>query len=143
MTVAEAEAAHAIKLSVFAPITKFEAPYFVDYVLKTLAQEPYRITSDNRKGYRVYTSLDLNLQHMAEQVVRDQIAQKGNFYNFHDAALVSMNPKTGEVLAMVGGNDYNRPGGWINMADTPRQPGSTFKIFTYTAAIESRKFNMI
>jgi membrane peptidoglycan carboxypeptidase len=43
----------------------------------------------------------------------------------------------------VGGDDYNRPGGWINMADTPRQPGSTFKIYTYTAAIESRTFNMI
>src|SRR5207302_1885441 len=60
-----------------------------------------------------------------------------------DAALVSMDPKTGEILAMVGGNDYNRPGGWINMADTPREPGSTFKIYTYTAAIERRKFNMI
>ncbi|HEX3630236.1 MAG TPA: penicillin-binding transpeptidase domain-containing protein, partial [Candidatus Dormibacteraeota bacterium] len=83
------------------------------------------------------------LQHMAEQVVRDQIAQKGNFYNFHDAALVSEDPRTGEILAMVGGDDYNRPGGWINMADTTRQPGSTFKIFTYTAAIASRKFNMI
>ncbi|TMD44561.1 MAG: penicillin-binding protein, partial [Chloroflexi bacterium] len=54
-----------------------------------------------------------------------------------------MDPKTGEILAMVGGDDYNRPGGWINMADTPRQPGSTFKIYTYTAAIESRRFNMI
>ena len=54
-----------------------------------------------------------------------------------------MDPKTGEILAMVGGDNYNKPGGWINMADTPRQPGSTFKIYTYTAAIESRKFNMI
>jgi len=44
---------------------------------------------------------------------------------------------------MVGGDNYTKPGGWINMADTPRQPGSTFKIYTYTAAIESRKFNMI
>src|SRR5207244_6598628 len=144
ITAAQAEAAYAIKLSVFAPITKFEAPYFVDYVLKTLAQEPYRITSDNRKGYRVYTSLDLNLQHMAEQVVREQIAAKGDFYNFHDAALVSMNPKTGEVLAMVGGDNYNRPGGQFNLAyDVPRPPGSSFKIFTYTAAIESRKVNML
>src|SRR5207253_8554203 len=62
---------------------------------------------------------------------------------FHDAALVSMDPKTGEILAMVGGNDYNRPGGQINMANSPRQPGSSFKIFTYSAAIESRKVNMI
>jgi membrane peptidoglycan carboxypeptidase len=143
ITAAQAQAAYAVKLSVFAPITKFEAPYFVDYVLKTLAQN-HNITSDNRKGYRVYTSLDLNLQHLAEQVVHEQVAQKGNFYNFHDAALVSMDPKTGEVLAMVGGDDYNRPGGQFNFAyDKPRPPGSSFKIFTYTAAIESRKVNML
>jgi membrane peptidoglycan carboxypeptidase len=144
ITAAQAQAAYAVKLQVFPPTTKFEAPYFVDYVLKTLAKAPYNITSGDKHGYRVYTSLDLNLQHMAEQVLRDQVAQKGNFYNFHDAALVSMDPKTGEVLAMVGGVDYNRPGGQYNFAyDVPRPPGSSFKIFTYTAAIESRKVNML
>ena len=131
------------KLQVFSPVTKFEAPYFVDYVLKTLAKE-HGINSSDQRGYRVYTSLDLNLQHMAEKVVRDQVAQKGSFYNFHDAALVSMDPKTGQVLAMVGGVDYNRPGGQFNFAyDVARPPGSSFKIFTYTAAIESRKVNML
>jgi membrane peptidoglycan carboxypeptidase len=142
ITQKEADAAYATKLQIYPPVNHFEAPYFVDYVLKTLRQQ-YKIVPGDRRGYRVYTSLDLALQHTAEQVVRDQIAQKGNYYNFHDAALVSMDPKTGEILAMVGGADYNRPGGWINMADTPRQPGSSFKIYTYTAAIESRRFNMI
>jgi membrane peptidoglycan carboxypeptidase len=142
ITQKEADAAFAAKLDIHPPVNHFEAPYFVDYVLKTLRLQ-YKIVPGDRRGYRVYTSLDLNLQHIAEQVVRDQIAQKGNYYNFHDAALVSMDPQTGEILAMVGGDDYNRPGGWINMADTLRQPGSTFKIYTYTAAIESRRFNMI
>ncbi len=142
ITQKDADAAFAVPLQIHPPVNHFEAPYFVDYVLKTLRQQ-YKILPGDRRGYRVYTSLDLNLQHLAEQVVREQIAQKGNYYNFHDAALVSMDPKTGEILAMVGGDDYNRPGGWINMADTPRQPGSTFKIYTYTAAIESRRFNMI
>jgi membrane peptidoglycan carboxypeptidase len=142
ITQKEADAAFATKLDIHPPVNHFEAPYFVDYVLKTLRLQ-YKIVPGDRRGYRVYTSLDLNLQHLAEQVVRDQIAQKGNYYNFHDAALVSMDPKTGEILAMVGGDDYNRPGGWINMADALRQPGSTFKIYTYTAAIESRRFNMI
>ena len=142
ITKAEADAAYATKLTIYPPTNHFEAPHFVDYVLQTLRTQ-FHIQPSDRKGYRVYTSLDLNLQHMAEQVVRDQIAQKGNYYNFHDAALVSMDPKTGEILAMVGGNDYNRPGGQINMANTPRQPGSTFKIYTYSAAIESKKFNMI
>src|SRR5437879_13369939 len=77
-------------------------------------------------------------------MVSEHIARKGNYYNFHDAALVSMNPKTGEILAMVGGDDYNRPGGQFNLAyDVPRPPGSGVKIFTYTAAIESRKVNMV
>ena len=142
ITQKEADAAYALKLDIHPPINHFEAPYFVDYVLQTLRTQ-YNILPGDRRGYRVYTSLDLNLQHIAEQVVHDQIAQKGNYYNFHDAALVSMDPKTGEILAMVGGDNYNRPGGWINMANTPRQPGSTFKIYTYTAAIASRKFNMI
>jgi membrane peptidoglycan carboxypeptidase len=143
ITAAQAQAAYAVKIQVLPPITKFEAPYFVDYVLKTLASE-HHITSDDRRGYRVTTSLDLNLQHMAEQVVHEQVSQKGNFYNFHDAALVSMNPKTGEILAMVGGDDYSRPGGQYNFAyDQTRPPGSSFKIFTYTAAIESRKVNML
>ncbi len=137
-----ADAAYAVKLQIYPPSSQYQAPYFVDYVLQTLRTQ-FHIQPSDRKGYRVYTSLDLNLQHIAEQTVRDQIAQKGNYYNFHDAALVSMDPKTGEILAMVGGNNYNSPGGWINMANTPRQPGSTFKIYTYTAAIESRKFNMI
>jgi membrane peptidoglycan carboxypeptidase len=142
ITQKEADAAYGVTLQIHPPVNHFEAPYFVDYVLKTL-REQYKILPGDRRGYRVYTSLDLNLQHLAEQVVREQIAQKGNYYNFHDAALVSMDPKTGEILAMVGGDDYNRPGGWINMANTPRQPGSTFKIYTYTAAIESGRFNMI
>ena len=142
ITQTQADQAYATKLSIYPPTNHYQAPYFVDYVLKTLRQQ-YNITPNDRRGYRVYTTLDLNLQHMAEQVVRDQIAQKGNYYNFHDAALVSEDPRTGEILAMVGGNNYNTPGGYINMADTTRQPGSTFKIFTYTAAIESRKFNMI
>ena len=142
ITKAQADAAYATKLTIYPPTNHFEAQHFVDYVLQTLRSQ-FHIQPGDRKGYRVYTSLDLNLQHMAEQVVRDQIAQKGNYYNFHDAALVSMDPKTGEILAMVGGNDYNRPGGQINMANTPRQPGSTFKIYTYTAAIESKRFNMI
>ncbi len=129
-------------LTFYPPINKLNAPHFVDYVLSVLAKS-FHIKPSDRKGYRVYTSLDLTLQHQAEGIVRDQIAGVGTFYNFHDAALVSMDPKTGEVLAMVGGDDYNRPGGQINMAVSPRQPGSSFKIFTYTAAIESRLVNML
>jgi membrane peptidoglycan carboxypeptidase len=140
ITPAQALVAWKEPLQIFAAENRIQAPHFVDYVLKALST--MGLSTSDKKGYRVTTSLDLNLQHVAEQVVRDQVAAKGNYYNFHDAALVSMDPKTGEILAMVGGYDYNAPGGQINMADSARQPGSSFKIFTYTAGIESRKMNM-
>ncbi len=143
ITPAQALAAGGEKLQVFPPSNPVLAPHFVDYVLQVLDKQ-FHIRPSDRRGYRIYTSLDLNLQTLGDQVVRDQIARSGNFYNFHDAALVAMDPKSGEVLAMVGGADYNRPGGQINMATSPtRQPGSSFKIFTYTAAIESGRLNMI
>jgi len=143
ITPAQALAAGNEALHMFAPSNQVLAPHFVDYVLQVLDKQ-FHIRPSDRKGYRIYTSLDLKLQQLGEKVVADQIARAGNFYNFHDAALVSMDPKTGEVLAMVGGADYNRPGGQINMAtSTTRQPGSSFKMFTYTAAIESGRLNMI
>ena len=138
----QADAALAEKLAVYPPQTRYQAPHFVDYVLRALRSR-FHIDPTQHKGYRVVTSLDLSLQRLAEQVVHDQVAAKGAYYNFHDAALVSMDPRTGEILAMVGGYDYNAPAGQINMADSPRQPGSSFKIFTYTAAIESRLVNMV
>ena len=128
ITPAQAQAAYATKLQVSPPINKFQAPHFVDYVLKTLASE-HKITSGDRRGYRVYTSLDLNLQHTAENVISEQIAQKGNFYNFHDADLVSMAPKTGQIVAMVGGAEDNQPDGQYNSAyGVTSQPGQPIKI---------------
>jgi membrane peptidoglycan carboxypeptidase len=142
ITPLQAVAAENEKLSYFYPTNALQAPHFVDYVLQVL-KSTYHITPEDRKGYRVYTTLDLNLQHLAEQDVANQINTHGSFYDFHDGALVAMDPRTGEVLAMVGGANYYKPGGQINMATTQtRQPGSSFKMFTYTAAIESGKLNM-
>jgi membrane peptidoglycan carboxypeptidase len=143
VTPAQALAAENEKLQAFYPSNPLQAPHFVDYVLQVLNQQ-FHIRPSDRKGYRIYTTLDLNLQHLAETVVRNQINAHGAYYDFHDGALVAMDPKTGEVLAMVGGDDYYRPGGQFNMATTnTRQPGSSFKMLTYTAAIESRKLNMV
>jgi membrane peptidoglycan carboxypeptidase len=143
ITPAQALAAENEKLQFFYPTNQLQAPHFVDYVLQVLDKQ-YHIRPSDRKGYRVYTSLDLNVQHLAESVVKNQIDRFGNYYDFHDGALVSMDPRTGEVLAMVGGDNYYRPGGQINMATTDtRQPGSSFKMFTYTAAIESGRLNMV
>ena len=142
ITPAMAKVARAAPVIVYPPINTYEAPAFVAYVLDWLRGHVHQSATEPR-GYRVTTSLDLGAQHRAEEIIRNQIAQKGGYYNFHDAALVSMDPKNGEILAMVGGNDRTSSGGQINMATSPRQPGSSFKIYTYTAAIESRRVNML
>src|SRR5947208_5055689 len=143
ITPQQALAAENEKLQFFYPTNQLQAPHFVDYVLQVLDKQ-FHIRPSERKGYRVYTTLDLNLQHTAESLIRNQINAHGAFYDFHDGALVAMDPKNGEVLAMVGGADYYRPGGQINMATTnTRQPGSSFKMLTYTAAIESGRLNML
>ncbi len=142
ITPAQALAAKQEPLQYFYPTNSLQAPHFVDYVLSVLRTQ-FHISPDDRKGYRVYTSLDLNLQNLAQRVVTNQINAHGAYYNFHQGALVAMNPTDGEVLAMVGSANYYAPGGNINMATTQtRQPGSSFKLYTYTAAIESRKLNM-
>jgi membrane peptidoglycan carboxypeptidase len=130
-------------LSVYPPTTTIQAPHFVSSVLDVLRRK-FHITPEDGRGYRVTTSLDFGLQSQAEAAVQAQIAREGAYYNFHDAALVSIDPKTGEILAMVGGADTRQAGGQINMATSAtRQTGSAFKIFTYTAAIESRKLSMV
>src|SRR5207237_9452664 len=101
ITPAQALAAENEKLQFFYPTNQLQAPHFVDYVLQVLDQQ-YHIRPSDRKGYRVYTSLDLNVQHLAESVVKNQIDRFGNYYAFHDGAWVSMDPKTDEALAMVG-----------------------------------------
>ena len=143
ITPEQALAAEKEPLQYFYPTNQLQAPHFVDYVLQVLDTQ-FHIRPSDRKGYRVYTTLDLGLQHTAETLVRNQISAHGAYYDFHDGALVAMDPKNGEVLAMVGGADYYRPGGQINMATTnTRQPGSSFKMMTYTAAIESGRLNMV
>jgi penicillin-binding protein 1B len=111
------------------------APYFVDYVNRT---------SDSQLGasptsQRIYTTIDLDLQQLAETALRRQLDHLGVVYKNPavkpEAALVALDPKTGNVLAMVGGRDY--ADSQLNRAtDARRQPGSTFKPFVYAAAIE-------
>jgi membrane peptidoglycan carboxypeptidase len=86
---------------------------------------------------KIYTTLDPKLQAIAENVVREQIAQLAD-RNVTDAALVALEPGTGRVLAMVGSPDYEDEAhaGQINMAVAPRQTGSAIKPLTYLAAFE-------
>ncbi len=110
------------------------APYFVDYVDRVSAQNDVLPAQA-----KIYTTLDLDLQRLAENALNQQLDQLAVVYKNRAAkpqgALVALDPKTGNVLAMVGGRNYvesqlNR------VTDARRQPGSTFKPFVYAAALQ-------
>ncbi len=123
------------------------APHFVFYVEDLLA-EKYGETSLQEGGLQVYTTLDPKLQAIAEQAVKDGVAKSEKKNKNANAALVAMDPKTGQILAMVGSKDYFAdpepagctPGkncqfeGNVNVATAERQPGSSIKPLIYATA---------
>lgn len=125
-----------------------EAPHFVLWVRAQVdalltPQEIYQ-----HGGVIVRTTLDLDWQHAAERAVQQQISQlakenNGLGHNLHNAALVALNPETGEILSMVGSPDYNDVDheGAINMALAPRQPGSSIKPLLYATALDPSQPN--
>ncbi len=121
----------------FKPV-KFEMkhPHWVNYI-RTLLEEMYDPQTIFRSGFTVYTTLDPELQVKAEEVVRAQVDALAD-REVQDGALVAIEPETGEILAMVGSADfYNEDiSGQVNMAVSPRQPGSSIKPLTYVAAFE-------
>ncbi len=123
-----------IAVSVASPEDDALAPYFVDYVNRS--SESAETSAANQ---RVYTTIDLELQQLAEAALSKQLSRLDPVYQNRttkpQAALVALDPKTGNVLAMVGGRDYAYS--QLNRAtDARRQPGSTFKPFVYAAALE-------
>ncbi|GAB4516751.1 MAG: hypothetical protein OHK0046_22610 [Anaerolineae bacterium] len=97
----------------------------------------YSVEDVARGGWQVYTTIDLDINEMVQQITRDQVASlAGN--NISNGAVVVLSPVTGEILAMVGSIDYNNDAidGRVNVTTALRQPGSTVKAFTYAAALE-------
>ncbi len=119
------------------PIASIRAPHFVMYVIDQLRQE-YGDDVLLKKGIEVTTTLDLKLQTAAEEIIKTQVAQNQKKYNGGNAALVSIDPRTGEILAMVGSHDYfdEAQDGAVNVALQPRQPGSSFKPYVYATAFQ-------
>ncbi len=132
----ETVAAKTAKMRVTPKRFDIRAPHFVFYVRRWL-EEKYGALALYRGGLKVTTTLDYNIQLAAEQIARDQInklqAEKRNVTN---ASVVVIKPSTGEIAALVGSVDYfNREiDGQVNVATSLRQPGSSFKIFTYLTA---------
>jgi penicillin-binding protein 1B len=111
------------------------APYFVDYVNRKSESQ----IDSSLDGQRIYTTIDLDLQQLAEAALARQLDRLDMAYKGRSskpqAALVALDPKTGDVRAMVGGRNYAES--QLNRAtDARRQPGSTFKPFVYAAALE-------
>jgi penicillin-binding protein 1A len=135
----EAEAAK--KVDILAQIHPLEskyqgirAPYFV-LAAKQEIERKYGSSTVQRSGWAVTTTLDMKLQSLAEKEVADALPRiKRNHGD--NAAFVAEDVKTGQMVALVGGVDFNNPVyGKINFAKTPLPPGSSFKPYDYTALI--------
>jgi len=115
-------------------------PHFVEYAINQLENIP-QLKGRIYNGLDVWTTLDPKLQQAAQSIVKNQIAGLGS-QNVTDGALVSMDLRPryyGWIRAMVGSADYYNKAisGQINMADSPRQPGSSFKPFNYVFAFQN------
>ncbi|MDP3402612.1 MAG: PBP1A family penicillin-binding protein [bacterium] len=112
------------------------APHFVFYIEGLLEKKygPDVVT----QGLSVITTLDAEMQNAAQSIVKEYALANAARFNASNAALVAIDPKTGQILSMVGSRDYFDeiiPGNY-NVAVAPRQPGSAFKPFVYAAALE-------
>jgi penicillin-binding protein 1B len=118
-----------------------EAPYFVDFVNQTLDEQYPGLTTTTTESVDVYTTLDLHLQRLAQDAVRtgltqvDQLLSRRKRKGHAETALIAVDPKTGEILAFVGGRSYNQSQ-YDRAIASRRQPGSVFKPFVYLTAFE-------
>src|SRR5437899_9479098 len=125
----------------FKPANHVIAPGFVSYVTQQLIQ---RFGSGATYGgaLSVYTTLNMRLQGIGQSAISGTQADLA-WRNVQQGALVAINPTSGAIMAMVSSARPSANGGQYNLAVwPPRNPGSSMKIFTYTAAIESRRYTM-
>ena len=118
------------------PVTTIRYPHFTLTVLQQ-AEEILGAQAIYRGGIKIYTTLDPDVQQLAASTITDYRSHiEGAGAN--NAAMVVLEPRTGEVLALVGSVDFNDEeiGGQVNMALQPRQPGSTIKPLVYMSAME-------
>ncbi len=118
------------QLKPYNPYANVQAPHFVQYVREKL-EEKYGIKRVNEGGFKVISTIDLPKQKIAEAVVKDNIKAVRSFGG-SNAALVSSDPNTAEVLSMVGSYDTSDPEfGSFNVTTSLRQPGSSIKPLVY------------
>lgn len=113
----------------------FKAPHFVQYV-QSILEERYGQSAVEQGGLKVTTTLDLDLQETAQEIVTEEI-EKVAHLDIGNGAAVVIDPQTGEILAMVGSKGFDDPDydGQVNVTTRLRQPGSAIKPITYAAAL--------
>jgi penicillin-binding protein 1C len=111
------------------------APHFVFWI-KDYLEQKYGVDAVEQNGLKVITTLDASLQAQAEQIVKDGALQNEKDWNGSNSGLVAIDPKTGQILSMVGSRNYfdKAIDGNFNIATATRQPGSSFKPFIYATA---------
>jgi penicillin-binding protein 1B len=141
ITQQEADTSGREPLAVVQRALEAEAPYFVDYVTQTLADQYPKLTTTTNQPLDVYTTLDLHLQRVAQDAVRDgltsvdQLLSRRKRKGKAEAALIAVDPRSGDILAFVGGRSYNQSQ-YNRAIVSRRQPGSVFKPFVYLSAFE-------
>ena len=135
ITKQQQEAVLAVKsVNVVPPKTTIKAPHFVFYV-KSQLEERYGISQVEEGGLNVTTTLDLDIQEKAEQILKEEL-DKVKHLNVGNGAILVTRPSTGEILAMVGSVDYfASPSGAYNVTTALRQPGSAIKPLLYALAL--------
>jgi len=125
------------KITFAADKTDIKAPHFVMFVRQYL-EEKYGKEVVEKGGLNVITTLDYQVQDIAEEAVKIEIAKLANVNVTNGAALV-INPQTGEILAMVGSKDYFdfKSDGNVNVITSLRQPGSSIKVVNYIQALST------
>jgi len=112
-----------------------KAPHFV-FFIKDYLEQKYGRELIEKGGLKVTTTLDYDLQAKGEQIVKEGALLNEESWNGKNASLVAIDPKTGQILTMIGSRDYfdTEVDGNFNVTTASRQPGSSFKPFIYATA---------
>jgi len=115
-------------------LSEIRAPYFYNHVLQELKQLlGSELAAEG--NFIIETALDLNLQNQAERALREHVNHQGQSLGYNQGAMVSLDSETGAILSLVGGVNY-QTSQYNRVTQAQRQPGSTFKVFAYAAALK-------
>lgn len=135
ITQQEADKAFGTELALLPATNHIKAGHMVMHV-KNLLSDRYGPRVVSQGGLKIYTTLDLSLQEMVEKIVKEEV-EKAQHLNVTNGAAMVTDPKTGQILAMVGSRAYNyKDFGNFNVTTATRQPGSAIKVITYASAFK-------